>query len=329
MCTGLILETKDGNHLFGRNMDIEFSFNQSIIFLPRNYEGINTETNRKIKPKYAVVGMGTVFNEYPTFADGFNEAGLGVAGLNFPEYSYYPKEKSENKENVPAYDFTLWLLANFSSVEEVKETLKNTLIVDERISANVPSPTLHWIIGDKTGSLIVVEQSKEGLKVFDNNIGVLTNSPTFDWHVTNLRQYLSMSYNQITSLQVSNESLKALGEGTGLVGFPGDFTPPSRFIRVALLRDAMLKNAKNSIDVMEFFHILSNVAMISGSVVTPAGKNDLTQYTACMDLDEKIYYYNTYENNGINAIDMKKEDLNGTEISIYKYNTILNINYEN
>ncbi|MGG5460887.1 choloylglycine hydrolase [Clostridium sp. B9] len=329
MCTGLILESKNGNYFFGRNMDIEFSFNQSIIFLPRNYEGINTETGRKVTPKYAVLGMGTIFNEYPTFADGFNEKGLGVAGLNFPGYAYYPKERSIGKENIPQYDFTLWILANFSSVEEVKEVLKNTILVDERISKNVPNSTLHWIIGDSTGKSIVVEQSKDGLKVFDNNVGVLTNSPTFDWHMTNLRQYLSMNYNQITSLQVGNEDLTALGQGTGLVGLPGDFTPASRFIRVALLRDAMMKNAKDSINIMEFFHILNNVAMISGSVVTPAGKNDLTQYTACMDLEEGVYYYNTYENNQVNAIGMKKENLDGKEMKVYKYNTTLNINYEN
>lgn len=329
MCTGLILQANDGNHLFGRNMDIEFSFNQSIIFLPRNYKGVNTETGREVTPKYAILGMGTIFNEYPTFADGFNEKGLGVAGLNFPQYAYYPAEREEGKINVPQYDFILWLLANFSSVEEVKETLKNTLIVDERISKNVPNSTLHWIVTDTTGKSIVVEQSKEGLKVFDNNVGVLTNSPTFDWHLTNLHQYLNMNYNQIATSQVGDESLKALGVGTGLVGLPGDFTPASRFIRVALLRDAMIKNNKDGINIVEFFHILNNVAMISGSVLTEAGKNDLTQYSSCMNLEEQTYSYNTYENNQINVVDMKKEDINGTEMKTYKYNTTLNVNYEN
>ena len=329
MCTGLILETKDGNHLFGRNMDIEFSFNQSIIFLPRNYKGINTETGRKIAPKYAVLGMGTIFNDYPTFADGLNEKGLGVAGLNFPQYAYYPSERQEGKVNVPQYDFLLWILANFASVEEVKEALKNTLIVDERISKNVPNSTLHWIVGDITGKLIVIEQSKEGLKVFDNNVGVLTNSPTFDWHITNLHQYLNMKYNQVSESQVGDEHLKALGVGTGLVGLPAEVTPAYRFIRAALLRDAMIKNAKESISIIEFFHILENVAMINGSVLTEAGKNDLTQYTSCMNLEEQTYSYNTYENNQINVIDMKKEDINGTEMKTYKYNTTLNVNYEN
>lgn len=329
MCTGLILEAKNGNHLFGRNMDIEFSFNQSIIFLPRNYEGVNSETGRTIKPKYAVLGMGTVFNNYPTFADGFNEKGLAAAGLNFPQYAYYPAEREEGKVNVPQYDFLLWILANFESVDELKETLKNTLLVDERISKNVPNSTLHWIVTDVTGKAIVIEQSKEGLKVFDNHVGVLTNSPTFDWHMTNLNQYVNMSYSHVSGLKLDDKELVALGAGTGLVGLPGDFTPASRFVRAAFLRDAMIKNSKDTLGMTEFFHILNNVAMINGSVLTEAGKNDITQYTSCMNLEEKTYSYNTYENNQINVIDMNKEDINGTEMKTYKYNTTLNVHYEN
>lgn len=329
MCTGLVLQAKNGDHLFGRNMDIEFSFNQSIIFLPRNYEGVNSETGRKVNPKYAVLGMGTIFNNYPTFADGLNEKGLAAAGLNFPQYAYYPAEREEGKVNVPQYDFLLWILANFESVDELKETLKNTLIVDERISKNVPNSTLHWIATDVTGKSIVIEQSREGLKVFDNPVGVLTNSPTFDWHVTNLNQYVNMSYNHVSGLKLDDKELVALGAGTGLVGLPGDFTPASRFLRAAFLRDAMLKNAKDTLGMTEFFHILNNVAMVSGAVLTEAGKNDITQYTACMNLEEKTYSYNTYENNQINVIDMKKEDINGTEMKTYKYNTTLNVNYEN
>lgn len=329
MCTGLMLKTKDGNHLFGRNMDIEFSFNQSIIFLPRNYVGVNTETGRRVEPKYAVLGMGTVFNSYPTFADGFNEKGLAAAGLNFPQYAYYPLEEEEGKINVPQYDFLLWILANFETVDELKEALKNTLIVDETISKKVSNSTLHWMVTDITGKAIVIEQSKEGLKVFDNHVGVLTNSPTFDWHITNLNQYVNLRYSHADELTLGEQNLKALGVGTGLVGLPGDFTPASRFVRAAFLRDAMIKNSQDTIDMTEFFHILNNVAMINGSVLTAANKKDITQYSSCMNLEEQTYSYNTYENNQINVIDMKKEDINGTEMKIYKYNTTLNVNYEN
>lgn len=329
MCTGLALETKDGLHLFGRNMDIEYSFNQSIIFIPRNFKCVNKSNKKELTTKYAVLGMGTIFDDYPTFADGMNEKGLGCAGLNFPVYVSYSKEDIEGKTNIPVYNFLLWVLANFSSVEEVKEALKNANIVDIPISENIPNTTLHCMISDITGKSIVVEQTKEKLNVFDNNIGVLTNSPTFDWHVANLNQYVGLRYNQVPEFKLGDQSLTALGQGTGLVGLPGDFTPASRFIRVAFLRDAMIKNDKDSIDLIEFFHILNNVAMVRGSTRTVEEKSDLTQYTSCMCLEKGIYYYNTYENNQINAIDMNKENLDGNEIKTYKYNKTLSINHVN
>lgn len=329
MCTGLALETKDGLHLFGRNMDIEYSFNQSIIFIPRNFKCVNKSNKKELTTKYAVLGMGTIFDDYPTFADGMNEKGLGCTGLNFPVYVSYSKEDIEGKTNIPVYNFLLWVLANFSSVEEVKEALKNANIVDIPISENIPNTTLHWMISDITGKSIVVEQTKEKLNVFDNNIGVLTNSPTFDWHVANLNQYVGLRYNQVPEFKLGDQSLTALGQGTGLVGLPGDFTPASRFIRVAFLRDAMIKNDKDSIDLIEFFHILNNVAMVRGSTRTVEEKSDLTQYTSCMCLEKGIYYYNTYENNQINAIDMNKENLDGNEIKTYKYNKTLSINHVN
>lgn len=329
MCTRLALETKDGLHLFGRNMDIEYSFNQSIIFIPRNFKCVNKSNKKELTTKYAVLGMGTIFDDYPTFADGMNEKGLGCAGLNFPVYVSYSKEDIEGKTNIPVYNFLLWVLANFSSVEEVKEALKNANIVDIPISENIPNTTLHWMISDITGKSIVVEQTKEKLNVFDNNIGVLTNSPTFDWHVANLNQYVGLRYNQVPEFKLGDQSLTALGQGTGLVGLPGDFTPASRFIRVAFLRDAMIKNDKDSIDLIEFFHILNNVAMVRGSTRTVEEKSDLTQYTSCMCLEKGIYYYNTYENNQINAIDMNKENLDGNEIKTYKYNKTLSINHVN
>lgn len=329
MCTGLALETKDGLHLFGRNMDIEYSFNQSIIFIPRNFKCVNKSNKKELTTKYAVLGMGTIFDDYPTFADGMNEKGLGCAGLNFPVYVSYSKEDIEGKTNIPVYNFLLWVLANFSSVEEVKEALKNANIVDIPISENIPNTTLHWMISDITGKSIVVEQTKEKLNVFDNNIGVLTNSPTFDWHVANLNQYVSLRYNQVSEFKLGDQALTALGQGTGLVGLPGDFTPASRFVRVAFLRDAMIKNDKDSIDLIEFFHILNNVAMVRGSTRTIEEKSDLTQYTSCMCLEKGIYYYNTYENNQINAIDMNKENLDGNEIKTYKYNKTLSINHVN
>lgn len=191
-----------------------------------------------------------------------------------------------------------------------------TFIINEHVS----NTTLHWMINYSEGKSIVVEQTKEKLNVFDNNVGVLTNSPTFDWQVENLNQYVGLRYNQVPGLKLLDQSLNAFGEWTGLLGLPGDFTPASRFLRAVFLRDAMMKNDKDSIEISDFYHILNNVAMVKGAIRTVEEKSDVTQYTSCMCLEKGIYYYNTYENNQINAIDMKKENSDGNEIKIYKYN---------
>ncbi|MGL5634335.1 MAG: choloylglycine hydrolase [Sarcina sp.] len=328
MCTSLTLLSNENKHLFGRNMDIEYTFGQSVGIVPRNFEYQNRIMKTTEKTKYAIIGMMTIMEGHPMLADGMNEKGLAIAGLNFPIYSYYESETKSGMTNIGVYDFMLWVLANFDSLESVKKELDNVNIMSIPFSPTTPVPTLHWMITDKTGKSIVVEKSKEGLKVFDNNIGVLTNSPTFDWHTTNLKQYISLDANQPEKTNWSLEELNPLGQGLGLIGLPGDFTPASRFIRVAYLRQAALKYDADSVNVDEFFHILANVAMVRGAVRTPK-LSDITQYTSCMNLEDNIYYYNTYNNNQINAIKLCNEDLEAKELKLFDYKDTLNINYQN
>ncbi|MGL4741498.1 MAG: choloylglycine hydrolase [Sarcina sp.] len=328
MCTSITLLSNENKHLFGRNMDIEFTFGQSVGIVPRNFKYQNRVMNTEEETKYAIIGMMTIMENHPMLADGMNEKGLAIAGLNFPRYAYYEPQIDPQKTNISVYDFMLWVLANFDSLEAVKGAIENVNIMDKPFNEKTPIPTLHWMITDKTGESIVVEKTKEGLKVFKNNVGVLTNSPTFDWHTTNLRQYISLDANQPEKINWSSEELNPLGQGLGLVGLPGDFTPASRFVRVAYLRNAAIKNDKDSINIDEFFHILANVAMVRGSVRTPK-LSDITQYTSCMNLEDNIYYYNTYKNNQINGINLHNEDLNAKEIKLFDYKDKLNINYQN
>ncbi|MGL4989599.1 MAG: choloylglycine hydrolase [Sarcina sp.] len=329
MCTALLLKTKDNEHLFGRNMDIEYTFNQSVGIIPRNYEYKNMSTGSMENTKNAIIGMMTIIENHPMLADGMNEKGLAIAGLNFPGYSYLEEECILGKFNIPGYDFMLWILSNFDTLEEVKKDIENVNLMNTQINKQYPAPTLHWIITDKTGESIVIEKTKFGMKIFENYVGVLTNSPTFDWHITNLRQYISLSEEQVLGLSWSEQLLEPLGQGTGLVGIPGDFTPASRFVRIAYLRHAALMNEKNILDVKEFYHLLGNVAMVKGSVRTPENLSDITQYTACMNLEKNIYYYNTYNNNQLNAIQLEKEDLDCAEIKLFDYKDTLNVNYQN
>ena len=329
MCTALALETKDGYNLFGRNMDIEYSFNHSIHLVPRKFAYKDNVTGEMKKTKYAIIGMGTLFEGYPAFAYGLNEKGLACAGLNFPGYAYYEDKVIPNKINLAPYDLILWILSNFETVDEVRKEIKNVNIVKKPFNEFTPLPTLHWMVSDKDGNSIVIEKTKEKLSVYENKVGVLTNSPTFDWHITNLRQYMGISSLQPENTVWNNQELTPLGQGLGSMGIPGDFSTVSRFVRTAFFKSRINTVSDLERGIIEFFHILNNVAMVNGAVRTQKGKNDITLYTSCMCQQKGIYYYNTYYNNRINAIDMNKEYLDAKEIKIFNYRDTLDINYEN
>jgi choloylglycine hydrolase len=329
MCTALTLKTKDGYHLFGRNMDIEFSFNQAVTLVPRSFTYTNRAIDKSEKTKYAMIGMGTIIDNHPCYAEAMNEKGLSCAGLNFPRYSHWDDEPMEGKINIPPYDMILWIVGNFESISELKKELENLHLVGKPINENTPLPTLHWIVSDTNGDCIVIENTIEGLKVFDNKVGVLTNAPTFDWHITNLVQYMKVTPTQPSEAIWGEAKINPLGQGAGGRGLPGDFSSTSRFVKAAFLRSNAVLGDDELSGIIEFFHILSGVAMIRGSVVTPQNLNDITQYTSCMCQEKGIYYYNTYNNNQINAIDMNKEDLDGKEIKVFEYRDKQVINYEN
>ena len=328
MCTALTLKTKDGYNLFGRNMDLSYSFNQAVTLLPRNYEYRDRVTQSMKKTKYAILGMATVIGDYPAFADGFNEKGLGCAGLNFPGYSYLEEKAVPGKNNLAPYDLIVWILSNFETVDEVSKELENVELVAVPINENTPLPTLHWIVADKHGKSIVIEKTKENLKVYENPIGVLTNSPTFDWHLTNLNEYMNITPTQPQNIKWTDKELKPLGVGVGTKGLPGGFTGADRFVRISYLKSKLPETEDLMTGISQFFHILNNVAMPKGSVLDN-GKDDITLYTSCMCQQKGIYYYTTYKNNGISAVDMNKENLDAKEIKRFEYLDNLHITYQN
>lgn len=329
MCTALVLSQKQGETFFGRNMDLEYNFNQSVHIVPRGYECENVVTGEKLNTKYAIIAMGTLMEGHPMLADGANEKGLACAGLNFYGYACYEEKICKEKVNLAPHDIILWILANFEKVEDVKEAIQNINIVNAAFNKNTPIATLHWIVTDKSSKSIVIEKTREGLKVFDNPVGVLTNSPTFDWHLTNLRQYMYLTPEQPQDTKWNKATLTPLGQGIGTAGMPGDFSTTARFIRAAFIKSHIPNSNNTTSTISEFFHILSNVAMISGTVITPEGKMDITQYTSCIDLKAGIYYYSTYNSHRIIAIDMNKENLNSSEIKSFPYLNELEIINQN
>lgn len=328
MCTALTLKTRDGYNLFGRNMDLAYSFNQKVTLIPRNFQYRDRVTGNMKKIKYAILGMASIIEDYPAFADAFNEKGLGCAGLNFPGYSYVEEKAVEGKINLAPYDLILWILSNFETVEEVTEAMKTVELVAVPINEKTPLPTLHWMVADKKGKSIVIEKTKEALKVYENPIGVMSNSPTFPWHLTNLNEFMKTTPSQPEPVKWGEKELKPLGVGLGSKGLPGGFSGVDRFVRIAYLK-AQYKEAENLMKgVGQFFHMLNNVAMPKGAVINE-GQDDITLYSSCMCQQKGIYYYNSYDNMGISAIDMNKEDLNGKEIKIFDYLDTLHITYQN
>lgn len=328
MCTALTLRTKDGYNLFGRNMDLSYSFNQAVTLLPRNYEYRDRVTGNMKKTKHAIIGMASVIGDYPVYADGMNEKGLSCAGLNFPGYSHLEEKPVEGKNNLAPYDLILWILSNFENVDDVLKEFDNVELVAVPIDERTPLPTLHWMVADKNGKSIVIEKTKEGLKVHNNPIGVMTNSPTFDWHLTNLNEYMKVSPIQPEPVKWMDKELRPLGVGLGTNGLPGGFSGVDRFVRIAYLKSRYPVAEDLMTGISQFFHMLNNVAMPRGSVIAD-NLDDVTLYTSCMCEEKGIYYYTTYNNNGISAIDMNKEDLNSKEIKVFEYLDKLHITYQN
>lgn len=329
MCTALTLTSKDGFHFFGRNMDIDYNFNQSVMFVPRNFIWDNHVSGESDKTKYALLGMGMLMDNHPLLADGMNEKGLACTGLNFLGFANYEDNTIPGKVNLGPYDLMLWILSNFGSVSEVKSALEEVNLVNKPFAQSLPVPTLHWMVHDTNDDSIVVEATADRFAVYDNKIGVLTNQPTFDWHIINLNQYVALSSTQPDTATWHKQKLEPLGNGLGLKGLPGDFYPSSRFVRSAFLRShAAFLDTKES-TISEFFHILNNVAPIGGSAITQEGKNFITVYSSCMCLENGVYYYTTYNNSQINAIDMFHEDLNGHEIKVFEYQDTQSINFQN
>ena len=328
MCTALTLTTINGEHLFGRNMDLEYSFGQSPIIVPRNFEYINKATNSNEKTKYALIGMATVTSNHPLFAEALNEVGLACAGLNFPK-AYWEKNNIEGKYNLPPYDFIPWVTSNFKTIEEAMPHLKNINLVGIPFNENIQLPTLHWMIADSTGKSIVVEATEEGINIYDNPIGVLTNAPSFPWHLNNLCLYRGITTHEATNVKWGDLELPSYSTATSTIGLPGDYSSPSRFVKTAFLRSNSIFEKTEYSGIVEFFHILDNVSMVRGATYTKSGIPEITQYTSCMCQEKGLYYYKSYNNHRINVINMHNEDLNSNELKVFPYRDTEDIYFEN
>lgn len=323
MCTAITYHTTE--HYFGRNLDLEYSYEEQVVVTPRNYV-FEFRKAGTMRSHYAMIGMAYVQEGYPLYYEATNEKGLSMAGLNFPENAYYGEILPE-KDNVAPFELIPWILGQCATLTEAKCLLEYIQIANIAFSEELPPSPLHWIIADKEGA-ITVEAVMDGLKIYENPIGVLTNNPTFDYHMMNLNNYMGLSNQAAVNRFAKEVDLKAYSRGMGAMGLPGDLSSASRFVRMAFHKlnsvvevedkgDRAVTEALENASVTQFFHLLDSVAMTRGALQMPDGLYEVTVYSCCCNVDRGIYYYTTYENRQICAVDMWKEDLEGKEVVAY------------
>lgn len=311
MCTAATYQTKD--HYFGRNLDYEFSFDETVTITPRHYP-FHFRHAGSLKNHYAMIGMAFVQADYPLYYDAANEKGLSMAGLNFPGNADY-KPMDAGKDNITPFEFVPWILGRCATVGEAREQLSRLSLLKEDFSPQLPLSPLHWMISDRDGS-IVAESVKEGLRVYDNPVGILTNNPTFDFHLLNLTSYMGITREEPSNRFSDKLTLTPYSRGMGGIGLPGDLSSASRFVRAAFTKLNSLSGESESESISQFFHILGSVAQQKGCCRVENGF-EYTIYSSCCNTDKGIYYYTTYENSQITGVNMFRENLDGEALISY------------
>jgi len=313
MCTAATYKTKD--FYMGRTLDYEFSYGEEITITPRNYPFKFRYTGED-SSHYAIIGMAHVTDDYPLYYDAVNEKGLGMAGLNFVGNAVYG-EPVDGSKNVAQFEFIPWILSKCGNLDEARKALSTLNLVGTPYSDNFPAAKLHWIIADKSGA-ITVESVAEGLKIYDNPVGVLTNNPPFDRQMFMLNNYMHLSPKQPKNMFPENVGLETYSRGMGALGLPGDLSSASRFVRTAFVKTNSISGEGEADSVGQFFHILGSVDQQRGCCEVAEGKYEITIYTSCWNADKGIYYYTTYTNHQITAVDMHRENLDGTSLVHYR-----------
>ena len=312
MCTAATYQTK--GFYMGRTLDYEFSYGDEITVTPRHYE-FQFRHMGSVSSHYAMIGMAHVAGNYPLYYDAMNEKGLGMAGLNFVGNAVF-QEVDDTRDNVAQFEFIPWILCQCATLEEAKKLLSRMNLVGTPFSPQLPTAQLHWLIADKTGSL-TVECMTDGLHVYDNPVGVLTNNPPFDKQLFHLNDFMHLSPKQPENTFSSDLNLQAYSRGMGALGLPGDLSSASRFVRVAFTKSNSRSGDSENESVSQFFHILGSVDQQRGCCEVADGKYEITLYTSCCSADTGIYYYTTYENHQISGVDMYRENLDGDTLTRY------------
>ena len=293
-CTAVDIQTRDGSVIAGRTMEWSYDMQWQLMSLPKGTE-FNMSApeslkllNRLEKTKYAFVGIGPAILPGNTVLEGQNSAGLGMSGNFLPGFTQYQTVTAQDTQYVSILDFGTWALGNFATVAEIRAALPGIKVwADDTLASGPTPPTLHFVFTDKSNASIVVEYVGGQLKIYDNATHTLTNAPTYDWHLTNLRNYLNLNVDSDKSLRTGTVDLTQIGAGGGMTGMPGDYTPPSRMVRAAFLRHYATQAASAPEGMELMGHILNNVDVPIGVAMSQDhGKSiaDYTQFVVIKDL---------------------------------------------
>lgn len=309
MCTAVSYKTQD--FYFGRTLDYQHSYIEEVTITPRNFPFEFRDTG-VLKTHFAIIGMAYVCEGYPLYYDAINEKGLCMAGLNFVGNAHY-SPPLDNSCNVAQFELIPYILSRCDSVKSAREQLEKINITNETFNSKLPAAQLHWIVADKAEA-ITIECTREGVLIYDNPIGVLTNNPPFPMQMFNLSNYIHVSNKEPQNLFSDKISLKAYSRGMGALGLPGDLSSQSRFVRAAFAKLNSVSGRCETESISQFFHILGFVSQTKGLCEVKKGEYEITIYTSCCNADKGIYYYTTYNNHQITAVDMQRHDLDSADL---------------
>ena len=311
MCTAATYKTKD--FYFGRTLDYDCSYGEEITITPRNFP-LPFRHLEVMQSHYALIGMAHVAQGYPLYYDAVNDRGLGMAGLNFVGNAVY-RDPVPGRNNVAQFEFIPWILAQCATVKEAVGLLKEINLTNTPFSRDLPPAPLHWIIADREEA-VTVESVADGMHIYPNPVGILTNNPPFPEQLFHLNNFMHLSPKDPENRFSSALPLRPYSRGMGALGLPGDLSSQSRFVRAAFTKMNSVSGKTESESVSQFFHILGSVEQQRGCCDT-GGKFEVTIYTSCCNAQKGIYYYTTYENHQITAVDLYRENLEGSELSRY------------
>lgn len=335
-CTGIMLKNTDGTTVHGRTVEFGIPLEMDYAVVPRGYQFVGQTPlgdGKTWTSKYGATGV-IVFGNLGIM-DGINEKGLSIGAFYFPtEAKYTPTTEANRAKSMSAVDFSNWILTSFANVDEVRKAIEaGEAVVAPTLLPGWPKQVqpFHWIVYDKSGKALVIEPIDGKLVMYDNPLGTFTNSPTFDWHMTNLRNYIALNPRDVPPIKIDGETFQSFGMGNGMLGLPGDFTPPSRFVRAAVFSQTAYKAPNSQKGVFSGFHLLNNFDIPHGVARTKEDGQegaDETLLTTMRDPQTLRLYFKTYDDQTVRVIDLNKFDLDAKvvkQISTKGEQTVLDV----